>query len=168
VALEADSYCSEADVIAETQYLSDFTASTVPTEAQLLVFMASGAGILYQDLREVLGDDAPGPASYSVTVDTTTDAGTALFFVLTHYNATFAAFKALEAAGANETPARTERVAELWAVWQARGDDLRKAAESYRGRSSESATHISTGEITAATVVSREEDGLAFDGRTEW
>lgn len=168
MASETDSYCAETDVVARAQYLSDFTTTTVPTQAQLLDFQAQRAAELYTILRDVLGTGAPGPASYGTTIDTSTDAGTALQFVLISFNAIGAAFDALQAAGAGEEPSRTERAAELWAMWETRDAEIRKAALMYQGYATRSATHESVGEITPATVVSREEDGLVFKGNTEW
>lgn len=167
-AVENDSYCAEADVIAIAQYLTDFTGATVPTETQLLEMMARRAAELYAILADVMGTAAPGPASYSTTLDTTTDAGKALQHVLKQYNAIGAAFDALQAAGATETPARSERLAELYAMWQDKDVAVRQAALMYQGYSSRSSTHISTGEITEQSVTSREEDGLTFTGETDW
>jgi hypothetical protein len=171
MAVENDSYCSEAQVVAYTQYLSDFTGSTTPTEAQLLVFMAQRAGELYALMAETLGSDAPGPAAYSTTVDTTTDAGKALNVLLQQQNAIGAAMDALSAAGAGEEPGRSERVAELFAMWTEGNKRVATAAKVYQGVApvaSQTATHISVGEITEATTVSREEDGLTFNGETDW
>ena len=168
MAVENDSYCAEADVIARVQFLSDFTASTVPTEAQLLVFMASRASLLHAVLIDVMGASAPGPASYSTVLDTTTDAGKGLNFALIHFNAVGAAIDVFAAAGATNEPSRTERVTELFADWQDHKDVLETWATLYLGYATRTATHISVGEITAATVVSREEDGLSATGNTEF
>lgn len=167
MATENDSYCAVTDVEARTQ-IGTFETTTIPTEAQVVDFQAQRAGVLYSDLRSIMGTSAPGPASYSVTVDTSSDAGKALEFVLTKYNAIGAAIDALEAAGAGETPGRSERIADLYAMWQDRTTALEMAAKMYLGYASRSSTHISSGEITQATVVAREEDGLVFDGLTEW
>ena len=165
---EADSYCAEADVIAVAQYLTDFDATSTPTEDQLLEFMARRAGELYAILFDVMGTAAPGPASYSVTVDTGSDGGKALDAVLKQQNAIGAAFDALQAAGASETVGRSERVAELWTMWVDGNTALRTTATMYQASTSTSATHISVGEITEKSITSREEDGLTFDGTTQW
>lgn len=167
-ATENDSYCAESDVLAVAQYLGDFTTTTTPTEAELLEFQAHRAADLYSIVREVMGTAAPGPASYSVTIDTTTDAGKALDSVLKQYNAIGAAFDALQAAGASEYPGRSERVAELYQMWQDREGPIRRAALMYQGYASRTSTHISSGEITEKSITSREEDGLTFTGETDW
>jgi hypothetical protein len=161
-----DSYCATTDVEARTQ-IGAFGAGTIPTLAQVLDFQAQRAGDLYLILRREMGDDAVGPANYANSIDgTASDQEKALEFVLIEYNAIGAAFDALEAAGASEEPARSERVAELWAMWQTREVAVSQAAQEFLGDTTRSATHISVGEITEATVTSREEDGLGFNGRT--
>jgi hypothetical protein len=115
-----------------------------------------------------MGSEAVGPPSYDNPVDVTTDPGKGLAAVLKEFNAIGAAVDALQAAGAGETPARSERISELWAMWETREVAVKSAAQSYVGDASFSATHISTGEISPATVTSREEDGLTFTGQTEY
>lgn len=171
MAVENDSYCAEADVVAITQYETDFDGSSTPTETQLLEFMARRAGELYAILYDVMGTAAPGPAAYSVTVDTSTDGGKALDAVLKQQNSIGASFDVLSAAGAGESPARSERIAELWTMWVDGNAALRNTATMYvasTSGTSTSATHISTGEITEKSVTSREEDGLTFNGSTQW
>lgn len=168
MAVEGDSYCAEADVIAKVQYLSDFTASTVPTEAQLLVFMASRAAILYSTLVSVMGEDAPGPASFATAIDTSSDAGKALEFSLIHFNAVGAAIDVFGASGATTEPARTERVTELFADWEEHKERLPMLAKLYVGFATRTATHVSTGEITEAAAVNRTEEGLRITGATEF
>ena len=170
MAVENDSYCAVTDVEAVTQ-IGTYAAGTVPTQAQVWEFQAHRTGELYAILYEVLGTAAPGPAAYSVTVDTSTDGGLALDTVLKQQNAIGAAFDALQAAGASETPGRTERIAELWTMWVDGNAALRNTATMYvasTSGTSTSATHISTGEITEKSVTSREEDGLTFNGSTQW
>jgi len=167
-ALSTDAYCAESDVVAIAQYTDDFTASTTPTESQLFNFMARRAAILYSDIRAVLGSAAPGPDNYNVKFTGSTDAEVALERVLIHFNAIGAAIDTLEAAGAGESPGRSERIAELYTMWSDRDDELRMAAKMYQTSSTTSATHISVGEITKSSVSSREEDGLMFTGTTTW
>ena len=167
MAVEGDSYCAEANVTAFAQ-MGDYTPSTTPTQAEVLVFMAGRAGELYSVLVRVMGNDAVGPASYSKSIDNSSDAGKALEFVLIQYNAIGAAMDSLLAAGAGESPQRSERVNELFGVWQEREAAITLAAEQFLGASSESATHISVGEVTVASTTSREEDGIRFNGLTEF
>ncbi len=168
MAVENDSYCAETDVVAKVQYLSDFTGSTVPTEAQVLIFMASRAALLYAELAQTMGSSAPGPAAFSTSIDSSTDIGAALNNALIHYNAVGAALDVFQAAGATTEPSRTERVTELFAQWEEHKEKLEMLARLYLGLTTRTATHESVGEITAATVVSRTEDGLVITGATEF
>jgi len=166
-AAETDSYCAIADVQAICQ-IGTFATDTVPTNQQVLEFQAQRAGQLYTILADVMGTDAPGPSGYSTAISTSTDAGKALNWTLVHYNSIGAAMDALQAAGAGEVPGRSERIAELFAMWEGREKALRPVATMYVGYSTRTATHISTGEITEKSITAREEDGLVFDGSTSW
>jgi len=168
VSVEADSYCGEGDVVALLNMGTDYTASTVPTEAQVLNFMANRAGEIYGWMRDRAGTSTPGPASYSVTVDTGTDAGKALNYLLIQANAYGAAADTLEASGASSTPARTERVNELYTAYYAMKDAIMSAAEQYVGSTVFVANHLTEGRVTADTWTSRTQDGFTFDGSTEW
>lgn len=168
-------YCVEADVVSYAQTASDYTASTIPTQTQVEAFIDRRCGEIYAWMRDVIGDTAPGSSDFSVTVDTSTDAGIALDRVLTMANAIGAAIDALQAAAVGDEPARSERVTELMAMYDGTGVDgsglkgvIQEAAMALDGETSDSATHISTGEITAATVVNKTEEGLPFDSGTEW
>jgi hypothetical protein len=167
MAVENDSYCAIEDVEARCQ-IGDFAAGTVPTNGEVLEFQKERAAELYSIVRSVMGTAAPGPAAYATTIDTSTDAGKALDSVLTAYNAIGAAFDALQAAGAGEQPGRSERVAELYQMWQDRDGPVRAAALMYQGYASRTATHKSLGEITSAAITAREEEGLTFNGETEF
>ena len=168
MAVEGDSYCAEGDVLAKVQYLNDFTPNSTPTEAQVLVFMASRAGILYAVLAGVMGNETPGPASFTTAIDNSTDAGKALQNALIHYNAAGAAIDVLHAAGATTEPARTDLATELFAEWEEHKEVLTNLAKLYLGFATRTATHESIGEITSATIVSREEDGLKVTGATKF
>jgi hypothetical protein len=166
-AIESDSYCAATDVAAITQF-GTLGVGTVPTAQQGLEFQKQRAADLYTILRDVMGTAAPGPVSYDTVLDTTSDVGKALSAVLVQYNTIGAAFDVLQAAGATESPGRSERLAELYQMWQDRDGPVRQAALMYQGYASRTSTHISSGEITEKSVTSREEDGLAFNGATDW
>ena len=163
-------YCAEADVVRWTQYEADFDATSVPTEAQMLQFTEDRSSELYLMLTGLLTTaDAVGPSGYAAPLDTSSDKGLALGYVLRQYSAIGSAMDVLQAAGASQSPSRSERVAELFAMWEGRKDALAAAAEAYSAAgSSDSGTHISSGEITAKSTTSREEDGLRFSGVTEF
>ena len=168
-------YCVEADVIAYAQTASDYDATTTPTQVQVEAFIDRRAAEIYAWIRAVIGDAAPGPSGYATTIDNSTDAGLALEDLTTQANAIGAAIDALQAAGAGEGPSRSERVAELMALYYGtegiKGslrESIEAAAGAYQGESDDSATHISRGETTEVAVVSVEETGLTFDGGTEW
>ena len=167
-ALAADSYCSIDDVVAIVQYLSAFSASTTPTEAETLNFMSRRTAILYSEIRTVLGTSTPGPSSYQTTFSGSEDSEVALERVLIHFNAIGAAIDVLESASAGETPGRSERISELYTMWNDRSGEIRAAAMMYVVASTRSATHISVGEISEASTTSREEEGLTFNGTTTW
>ena len=163
-------YCAEADIVRWTQYEADFDATSVPTEAQMLLFTEDRSSELYLLLTSLLNTaDAVGPSGYAAPLDTSTDRGLALSYVLRQYSAIGASMDCLQAAGAGLTPARSERIAELFAMWEGRKDALAAAAEAFAAAgSSSSATHISSGEITEKSVTAKEEDGLVFDGSTKF
>jgi len=163
-------YCAEADVVRWSQYEPDFDATSVPTEPQMLLFTEDRSSELYLMLVGVMTtSDAVGPSGYAAPLDTSTDKGLALSYVLRQYSAIGAAMDVLQAAGASTSPARSERVAELFAMWEGRKEALENAAEVYQSAAaSGSATHKSTGEITSKAIAPREEDGLTFTGATEF
>ena len=167
MAVENDSYCSEAEVYALTG-VADYSATTTPTEAEVLVFMAARAGEIYARLYQFMGTQTPGPAAYSVTVDTSTDPGKALDVVTRQANAYGAAIDALEAAGAGETPNRTERVADMAALYQKALDDLRDAAIGYIGTANRSETHISAGDVTVPSRTAVDQQGAVFTSNTDF
>ena len=172
MAVEGDSYCAETDVIRYTQTETTYGAGTVPTEAQVLEFQASRAADLYMIVFGEMGSTALGPASYDnpITPGNSSEEF-ALNQVLKEANAVGAAMDALAAAGAGEEPARSERVAELGVLYEGWVGRIQKAVEmlvtSLSGASS-SASHVSIGEITNPSVISRERDAFEFDQTTEF
>jgi hypothetical protein len=120
MAVENDSYCAQADVErwAQVGTFADGGSASTPTLAEVLEFMQNRAGDIYSVLAETLGNDAPGPAAFAKTIDTSTDAGLALDAVCIRANAIGAAADALQAGGAGETPARSERIGELLALYE--------------------------------------------------
>jgi hypothetical protein len=165
---EGDSYCAIEDVERWTQ-IGAYGAGTKPTSTQVLAFQQGRAAELYGILAETMGGDAPGPANFSTTVDTSSDAGAALSAVLVMYNAIGAAMDALQAAGAGDTPTRSERIGELFVLWEQRKEALTSAARAYQGRGgTRSATHKTRGEVTSRSVTSREEDDFRFNQDTKW
>jgi hypothetical protein len=176
-AVADNAYCTEADVVAWAQFASDFTASTIPTENQVLLFMETRAAELYSVLTVVMGSSAVGPSGssgYSTEIDTSSDVGFALGRVLRRANAIGAAADALEAAGSNEQPNRTERVIELEQMYlgmlQSEADSsIRALALQYIGLSGQFAfSHLTAGDITNPTITSREREELRFDQTTKW
>lgn len=160
-------YSDHTDVEALVQ-MGEYDGTTIPTLQQVYDFQAARAGEIYAVLYGVMGDSAPGPSGYSTSIDNSTDRGYALEAALKKTNAYGAAVDALEAAGAGEVPARSERAAEFHALYKDGLERVRMLALMYQGDSSRSATHISEGEITVADVTSREEDGYTFRGDQEW
>lgn len=163
----AQAYCAEIDIIGYAQYLADFTAGTTPTEAEVTVMAQGRAGEIYAWIGDVMGSTAVGPADFSTPIDTGTDVGKALANQCRIANAMSAAADALEAAGASDTPSRTERINDLLTSYLAMKENIQALAMTYQA-STDSATHFTTGEITSATIVSREEEGLQFNGKTEF
>ena len=167
--VENDSYCGEGDVVALLQMGTDYTSGTIPTEAQVLNFMGNRAGEIYGWMRAIVGSSAPGPASYSTTLDTGTDAGKALQYLLVQTNAYGAAFDALEAAGATSTPARTERAAELFAMYYDSKAQIEMLVSEYTGYANSVSNHFSEGSVTSATLTARKnETSFPFDTDTTW
>ena len=162
-----DSYCSIADVVAFAQ-IGTPGSSTIPTETEVLGFMAKRAGLIYGRLATLMGASAPGPDNWDVTIDTGTDKGKSLSQSCRFVNAIGAAMDQLAAAGAGEQPARSERVAELGTLYAGAMADLTDAAVAYAGFGGRYATHISAGEVTRGTVTSREQQGLVVTDQTEF
>jgi hypothetical protein len=164
-----NAYCSEADVVAWAQ-MGDYTASTTPTETQVLGFMQMRAGELYGVLAKWMATPVgpSGASGYATEIDTSTDKGFALNEQLRMANAIGAAMDALQAAGASEAPSRTERVEELSVAYAAIVANLEHLAREYEGNVDAVATHITSGEITQASVTAQEEDGRTFDGSTKF
>lgn len=166
-----NAYCSEADVAAWTQLATDFTASTKPTEAQVLTFMETRAAELYSHMTQILGSATPGPAgstNYTTEIDTTTDKGFALGRLLKMANAVGAAMDTLAASGAGESPGRSERITEFATMYQSLMPGILVAALNYRGYTGRIRTHITSGEITKPSTTAREHTGLAFSDISEW
>lgn len=170
MATENDSYCDEAQVISYAQYLYNFSGSTVPTQAQVLDFMAFRAGELYSILVDVMGDNAQGPASYSNTVDTSTDPGKALNFTLIMFNAIGAAMDALAAAGMDQSPEASKRVEELAAMYTNAREALTPLAKVVVATTAttRASNHISKGLVTQLSPVVVDEQGVKIDSNTEF
>ena len=168
VATSDNAYCSEADVIAYAQFATDFTETTLPTEAQVLLYMQSRAGDLYARLTDWLGDTAPGPSGFSTTIDTSSDVGLALSNLLRGINAKGAAIDALQAGGMSDRPARTERAAELMAEYESDLESLEPIAMAYGGEATYASNTVSVGEVSLGTITSREVGDLPLDDRTEF
>ena len=166
-AVDSDSYCAEADVVAWAQ-MGDYSGATTPTETQVLGFMQMRAAEIYGWLREVTGTNAPGPSAYATSINTGTDAGLALSRVCKMANAIGAAMDALESAGAGEAPSRSDRVAELGVAYASLKPEVQQLGPLYAGVSGRYATHISTGEITNPSITSREREPLGTTDATEW
>ncbi len=109
-----------------------------------------------------------GPSLYSTTIDTGTDKGLALARVTRMANAVGAAMDALEAAGTGEEPSQSTRVQELGTLYASLIESVQQAGREYEGYSAYAADHVSKGEITEPTVVSREREEFRFDQTTEW
>ena len=167
-ATATDAFCVEADVVAVVQLTPDYTTGTIPTEAEVLQFMKQRAAQVYSWMVEKVGASAPGPASFSLSIDTGTDIGSALESACRQANCVGAAADALEASGASSQPARTERINELFADFFAAKDIIQALVEVYAGASFSTATHISDGSITEPTIVSRERPALPFTDATQW
>ncbi len=168
--VENDSYCSELDVIAlvQTTGAAGYDGTTVPTEVQVLGYMARRTGEIYGWMAAKVGTLAPGPAAYSVTVDTGTDAGLALNALLIQANAFGASADTLEASGASSQPAKSERVTELLTSFYAMKETIEASIEQYAGASFATSTHISDGSITEPPIVNRTRPELPFTDVTEW
>lgn len=160
-------YCTEAQVGAITG-VADYDATTTPTEAEVLEFTENRAAEVYSRLYQFMGTQTPGPSGYAVSIDTSTDTGLALDFVTRQANAYGAAMDALEAAGASEIPNRSERVADLAALYQKSLDDLRGVAIAYIGTANRSETHVSAGEVTVPSTTAVEQQGTVFTSNTDF
>ncbi len=167
-AVATDAYCSEADVVGVVQLTPDYTSGTTPTETEVLQFMKQRAAQVYAWMAEVSDTSAPGPASFSTSIDTSTDVGSALESVCRQANCVAAGADALEASGATSTPARTERLNELFADFFATKDTIQALAKVYVGASFSTATHISDGSITEPTIINRTRPYLPFTDTTQW
>jgi hypothetical protein len=163
----SDSYCDITDVEAYAQ-VGTYGSSTKPTDTEVLGFMANRASDVYSVLREFMDDDAPGPPNFDVTIDTGNDAGKALDRGARQANAIGAAIDALEAGGSGDSRGRTERVAELEERYTAALEKLRGLAIQYVSPTNRIHTHITEGEITLATVTSRQETGLRVTSETDF
>jgi hypothetical protein len=160
-------YCTEAQVEALTQ-LGDYTASTTPTEAEVLEFTENRAAEVYAALYQYMGAATPGPSGYSVTIDTGTDVGLAMDFATRSANAYGAAIDALEAAGAGESPGRSERIVDMAALYQRSLESLRDVAIAYIGTANRSETHVSAGDVTVPTKTAVAQQGLEFTSNTDF
>lgn len=163
-----NAYCTEADVVAVVQFASDFTASTVPTETQVLGFMEQRAGEIYAVLVRVMGSSAPGPSGYSTTIDTTTDTGLALSKVCKLANSLGAGADALQAGGAGETPGFSERITNLYEAYREVLGGIGNLARAYLGYGTVARNHYTEGRVSKATFTSRTEPGFVVDDSTTW
>jgi len=170
-ATDTNAYCSESDVIAHVQ-MGDYTANTNPTENQVLGFMENRAAALYAVMSDILGDETPGPASgdYSVQIGTSPDSTLALSKVLRQANAAGAAADTLQAAGAGEASARSERVVEMEQLYATLVVDyvIPAAKAVFKATTTRAGTHISAGEVSEPSVVSRERAALPFNDTTRF
>lgn len=168
MAAEADSYTTEAHVVSYAQ-MGDYTTSTTPTQAQVLEFMERRAAEIYGWMVEEGGSAAPGPANYATSIDTSSDAGNALSLLCEMANAIGGAMDALEAAGASQAPARSERIVELGIAYAGMQPSIRALVKTYLGFAGTfTFTHISEGSIEKQSVIKRKGDGFTFTGTTEW
>jgi hypothetical protein len=168
MAVENDSYCAATDVESRAQ-MGAYAAGTTPTLAQVLDFQAQRAAEIYSWLRDEMGSSAPGPAAYSVTIDTGSDIGLALEDSCIMANALGAAMDALEAAGASQSPARSERVNELGIAYAGMMEVIQRLGNQYNETSTTlSANHFTEGRVTADTFTSRTQPGITIDERTEF
>ena len=169
-AVATDAFCSEADLIGVVQLTPDYTSGTTPTEVEVLQFMKQRAAQVYAWMVEVVGTSAPGPVSFSTSIDTSTDRGSALESVCRQANCIGAGADALEASGAATQPARSERIAELMADFFATKETIQSLVMVYVGSSFSTSTHISDGSITEPAIINRTRPYLPFkfDGDPRW
>ncbi len=167
-AVATDAYCSEADVVGVVQITPDYTSGTTPTETEVLQFMKQRAAQVYAWMAEKAGTSAPGPVSFTTSIDTSTDIGSVLESVCRQANCVGAGADALEASGATSTPGRTERLNELFADFFATKDTIQALVEVYIGTGKYVSNHFTEGSITSASIQSRVEDRFTFDGETQW
>lgn len=166
-ATEDKSYATEADVVAYAQ-TGDYTASTVPTQAQVLGFLEQRSARVYARLALLMGSSATGPSGYSTTIDNSTDPGLALERATRRAAALGAAADALRASGAGDTPQQTSRADDLETLFNAALDDLQEPALQYIGHPTRSATHISAGDSTVPTTTVIDQQGAVFDHTTDF
>ncbi len=161
-----NSYCTEAHVTQITR--SPYTTTTVPTEAEMLIFTENRSAEVYNRLVKFMGASATGPSGYATSIDTSTDAGLAMDFVTRQAAAIGAAIDCLDAAGAGESPGRSERIIDLTALHEIAMERLEDAAIAYIGKAARSETHISSGDVTVPTRVVVEQQGIIFNSETEF
>lgn len=162
----SNAFCSEADVIAIVQ-AGEYSATTSPTENEVLGFMQRRASELVSAMGHVMQDSVVYPA----TIDETTNAGATLGRHLRMANSVGAAMDAIEAGGFTETPARSERVselAELYGVLLSQLEDPNGVSRLYLGYSGRTGTHLASGEVTTGTITSTEAPGVYITTKTDW
>ncbi len=169
-------YCSEADVCAWAG-VADYHTTSVPTEVQVLGFMRMRAaelyGLMVTGTKEFggLGDKAPGPTGSALALDTTTDAGRSLDFVLRMANAVGAAVDALLASTIGEQPRRSERAAELATLYDSMAKSVLRCARIYGsavGKTFRAATHISHGGVSPFRPESGLAESFGFEPGKRW
>jgi hypothetical protein len=165
----SNAYCALADVQAYAR-MGSYDASTTPTESEVLGFMENRAADLYGVVYDEAGSGAPGPSGYSSAIDTSSDIGYALGRALRMANAMMAAADALEAAGAGESPARSERIGELMGMAEDRIDRIRMLARHYTHTGGRAKTHLDqvSGWAPGDDVSDPEEAGLDITMETDW
>lgn len=156
------SFAIVSDVEAIVQHGS-FGASTQPTEAQVQFFLVNRSADIYGYMRGIGGTDTPGPSGYNVTIDTSSDEGYALDRACRNAAAFKASVDTLQAAGANTSPGRSERMAELEVLYERELERIGDLVRSYLFDGTTSENHISSGDSTAASITSQEENGWEFD-----
>lgn len=165
-ATAANAYCTEANVVGHVQS-GDFTVSTIPTEVNVLRFMEDRAAMIYGWLVEVMGEAAPGPSGYDLTIDTSTDRGKALFRQCRLANSLSAAADVMDAMGMGDEPVRAERVSEMLQAAMDLKPVIQALATTAAG-TDRARTHYDEGRVTKTPVTSRQEQGFVFDDRTQW
>lgn len=156
------SYATVSDVEAIAQ-LGAYSSGTKPTEAQVQFFLVNRSAELYGRMVKTGGNLTPGPSGYAITIDTTNDVGYALDRAARHAAATRAAVDALQAAVAGETPARSERIAELEALYNTQLEDIDDLVLAYVDEGARVRSHITAGEASRASITTRQEPGFSFE-----
>jgi hypothetical protein len=166
---EDNCYCALDDVEAYAQ-MGAYDASSKPTQSHVLGFMENRAGELYGIVRSIAGSGAPGPSGYSSAISTDTDQGYALGRALRGANAMMAAADALEAAGAGESPSRSERISTLMGMAEDRIEVIKGLARDYVRSSGSAKTHLDQvdGWAPDDDVSDPEEAGLDITMETDW